>query len=121
MEEGFEPAISEERIKELKEKLGLMTYEGMMPEMKDGTIAVDDLNHYETEFLIKELKPDLFCSGIKDKYMAQKMGVPSRQIHSYDYSGRYTGFSGVLNFARDVDMAVNNPSWKLLKTPWKAE
>ncbi len=121
MEEGFEPAISEERIKELKEKLGLMTYEGMMPEMNDGTIAVDDLNHYETEFLIKELKPDLFCSGIKDKYMAQKMGVPSRQIHSYDYSGRYTGFSGVLNFARDVDMAVNNPSWKLLKTPWKAE
>lgn len=121
MEEGFEPAISEERMQELKEKLGLMSYEGMMPEMKDGTIAVDDLNHYETEFLIKELKPDLFCSGIKDKYMAQKMGIPSRQIHSYDYSGRYTGFTGVLNFARDIDMAVNNPSWKLLKTPWKAE
>ncbi|WP_406655552.1 nitrogenase molybdenum-iron protein alpha chain [Methanolobus sp. ZRKC2] len=120
-EEGFEPAISEERMKELKEKLGLMDYEGMMPEMIDGAIVVDDLNHYETEFLIKELKPDLFCSGIKDKYMAQKCGVPSRQIHSYDYSGRYTGFSGVLNFARDVDMAVNNPTWKLMKTPWKAE
>jgi nitrogenase molybdenum-iron protein alpha chain len=118
-EEGFTPAISEERMAELKEKLGLMTYDGMMPEMKNGTIAVDDLNHYETEFLIRELKPDLFCSGIKDKYWAQKMGVPSRQIHSYDYSGRYTGFSGVLNFARDVDMAINNPSWKLRKTPWK--
>jgi nitrogenase molybdenum-iron protein alpha chain len=121
MEEGFEPAISEERMQELKEKLGLMNYEGMLPEMKDGTIAVDDLNHYETEFLIKELKPDLFCSGIKDKYMAQKMGIPSRQIHSYDYSGRYTGFSGVLNFARDIDMSVNNPTWNLMKVPWKAE
>jgi nitrogenase molybdenum-iron protein alpha chain len=120
-EEGFVPAISEERMKELKEKLGLMDYEGMLPEMKNGTIAVDDLNHYETEFLIKELKPDLFCSGIKDKYMAQKMGVPSRQIHSYEYSGRYTGFSGVLNFARDIDMAVNNPTWSLMKVPWKAE
>ncbi|WP_407355476.1 nitrogenase molybdenum-iron protein alpha chain [Methanolobus sp. WCC5] len=120
-DENFTPAISEERMKELREKLGLMNYEGMLPEMKDGTIAVDDLNHYETEFLIKELKPDLFCSGIKDKYWAQKMGVPSRQIHSYDYSGRYTGFSGVLNFARDVDMAVNNPSWQLQKIPWKGE
>lgn len=120
-DEGFVPAISEERIQELKEKLGLMDYEGMFPETKDGTVVVDDLNHYETEFLIKELKPDLFCSGIKDKYWAQKMGVPSRQIHSYDYSGRYTGFSGVLNFARDVDMAVNNPSWSLIKVPWKAK
>lgn len=120
-EEGFEPAISEERMAELKEKLGLMEYEGMMPEMKDGSIVVDDLNHYETEYLIRELKPDLFCSGIKDKYWAQKMGVPSRQIHSYDYSGRYTGFSGVLNFARDVDMTVNNPSWQLQKAPWKGE
>lgn len=120
-EEGFVPAISEERIAELKEKLGLMTYDGMLPEMKEGTIAVDDLNHYETEFLIKELKPDIFCSGIKDKYLAQKMGVPSRQIHSYDYSGRYTGFSGVLNFARDIEMSVNNPTWKLMKTPWKVE
>jgi nitrogenase molybdenum-iron protein alpha chain len=118
-DENFTPAISEERMAELKEKLGLMSYEGMLPEMKDGAIMVDDLNHYETEFLIKELKPDLFCSGIKDKYWAQKMGIPSRQIHSYDYSGRYTGFTGVLNFARDVDMAVNNPSWKLQKTPWK--
>jgi len=120
-EEGFEPAISEERMAELKEKLGLMDYEGMLPEMKDGTIAVDDLNHYETEYLIRELKPDLFCSGIKDKYWAEKLGVPSRQIHSYDYSGRYTGFSGVINFARDIDMAVNNPSRQLQKAPWKGE
>ncbi|WP_440952139.1 nitrogenase molybdenum-iron protein alpha chain [Methanococcoides sp. FTZ1] len=121
MEGGFEPAISEERMKELKEKLGLMDYEGMFPETKDGTVVVDDLNHYETEYLIKELKPDLFCSGIKDKYWAQKMGVPSRQIHSYDYSGRYTGFSGVLNFAKDMDMAINSPTWKFMKVPWRAE
>lgn len=120
-EEGFEPEISEERMAELKEKLGLMDYEGMIPEMKDGSIVVDDLNHYETEFLIRELKPDLFCSGIKDKYWAEKLGVPSRQIHSYDYSGRYTGFSGVINFARDIDMAVNNPSRQLQKAPWKGE
>ena len=121
MEDGVKPVMSKERMEELKEKIGLMTYDGMLPEMKDGAIVVDDLNHYETEFLIKELKPDLFCSGIKDKYWAQKMGVPSRQMHSYDYSGRYTGFTGILNFARDIDMAVNSPTWKFMKVPWKAE
>jgi nitrogenase molybdenum-iron protein alpha chain len=119
-DENAVPPISPERIEELRETIGLMDYDGMFPELKDGTIVVDDLNHHETEFLINELQPDLYCSGIKDKYAAQKMGVPSRQIHSYDYSGRYTGFSGILNFARDVDMAINSPTWKFMQPPWKA-
>jgi nitrogenase molybdenum-iron protein alpha chain len=119
-DENIEPAVSKERIEELKKKIGLMDYEGLFPEMKDGTIVIDDLNHHETEALVKALKPDIFCSGIKDKYRAQKLGVPSRQIHSYDYSGRYTGFSGVLNFARDIDMALHSPTWKFIRPPWKA-
>jgi nitrogenase molybdenum-iron protein alpha chain len=119
-DENIEPAVSKERIEELKQKIGLMDYEGLFPEIKDGTIVVDDLNHHETEALVKALKPALFCSGIKDKYWAQKLGIPSRQIHSYDYSGRYTGFSGVLNFARDIDMALHSPTWKFIRPPWKA-
>lgn len=120
MDENVRPAVSPERIEELKKQIGLMEYEGLFPEMKDGTVVIDDLNHHETEALVKTLKPDLFCSGIKDKYWAQKLGIPSRQIHSYDYSGRYTGFSGVLNFARDIDMALHSPTWKFINPPWKA-
>ena len=116
----MEPPISPERMAELKEQIGLMDYNGMMPELKEGTIVVDELNHHETEFLLTELKPDIYCSGIKDKYWAQKKGIPSRQIHSYDYSGRYTGFTGVLNFARDMDMAIHSPTWKFITPPWKA-
>lgn len=119
-DESIEPPISKERITELKEKIGLMDYEGIFPEMKDGSIIVDDMNHHETEFLLNELKPDMYGSGIKDKYLAQKMGIPSRQMHSYDYSGRYTGFTGALNFARDVDMALSSPTWKFIQPPWKA-
>ncbi len=120
MDENVKPAVSKERIEELKKQIGLMEYEGLFPEMKDGTVVIDDLNHHETEALVKTLKPDLFCSGIKDKYWAQKLGIPSRQIHSYDYSGRYTGFSGVLNFARDIDMALHSPTWRFINPPWKA-
>ena len=62
-------------------------YEGMMKGMNKHSVVVDDLNHYETEAYIKSLKPDMFLSGIKDKFVIQKDGLLSRQLHSYDYSG----------------------------------
>ncbi len=87
-----------EFIAKKKEELPeLMDYEGMMPHMENGSFVIDDTNHYEIEILIKELKPDIFCSGIKDKYVVQKLGVPSKQLHSYDYSGPYVGFNGAVN------------------------
>jgi len=92
---------------------------GLFPEIKDGTIVVDDLNHHETEALVKALKPASSVQGSRTS-LGQKLGIPSRQIHSYDYSGRYTGFSGVLNFARDIDMALHSPTWKFIRPPWKA-
>ena len=46
------------------------------------------------------------------------MGVPFRQMHSWDYSGPYHGYDGFAIFARDMDMTVNNPCWKMLKAPW---
>ena len=57
------------------------------------------------------IKPDLIGSGIKEKYVFQKMGVPFRQMHSWDYSGPYHGYDGFAIFARDMDMTINNPCW----------
>jgi nitrogenase molybdenum-iron protein alpha chain len=91
----------------------------MIPDMREGSLIIDDLNHHETEIVIRELEPDVFCSGIKDKYVVEKMGVPSRQLHSYDYSGPYTGFDGALTFARDIDMAVSTPTTGHITPPWR--
>ena len=44
-------------------------------------------SHLETEKLIEFYKPDIFCAGIKEKYVVQKSGVPLKQLHSYDYGG----------------------------------
>lgn len=108
-------------IQEKKKKIPrLMDYEGLLPHMKDGEVMIDDYSHHECERLVKELGIDLFCSGIKDKYVFQKMHVPSRQMHSYDYSGPYTGFEGFVNFARDIDMSVNSPTWKFIAPPWRS-
>jgi len=111
--------IPVERMEELKKIIPLNDYKGMINEMVDGSIVVDDLNHYETDEFIKVLKPDLFSSGIKDKYIPQKMGVPTKQLHNYDYSGPYAGFRGAINFARDVAMGFSTPTWNFIVPPWK--
>lgn len=118
-ERRFRLKMSPERLEELKKSIPLSFYAGMSVEMKDGTVIVDDLNHFETEEFIKLLKPDIFASGIKDKYVVQKMGIPAKQLHSYDYSGPYAGFNGAVNFARDVSMGFASPTWNFITPPWK--
>ncbi|MBF0465080.1 MAG: nitrogenase molybdenum-iron protein alpha chain [Nitrospirae bacterium] len=90
-------------------------YKRTYPELKEGTLIYDDVTPYEFEEFAKRLKPDLVGSGIKEKYAYHKMGVPFRQMHSWDYSGPYHGFDGFAVFARDMDMTVNSPTWKLIR------
>ncbi|MBL4931565.1 nitrogenase molybdenum-iron protein alpha chain [Clostridium paridis] len=120
-EKKFKVYLSEEQYEELKKEIPLDYYEGMMREMDKGSIVVDDLNHYETEEFLKLLKPDIFFSGIKDKFVAQKGGILSRQLHSYDYSGPYAGFKGAVNFAKDIAMGIYTPAWNYTIAPWKTE
>jgi len=93
-------------------------YDRTAPEMPDATVVYDDPSEYEFEKFADALKPDLIGSGIKEKYVFQKMGIPFRQMHSWDYSGPYHGYKGFEVFARDVDMAINSPTWKLVQSPF---
>lgn len=117
--ERFRIKMSPEKLEELKAKIPLGYYDGLNPHMKEGSIIVDDLNHFETEEFIRILQPDIFSSGIKDKYSVQKMGIPSKQLHNYDYSGPYAGFEGAVNFARDISMCFTTPAWNYLVPPWR--
>lgn len=115
----YQVKLTPEIAEELSKKIPLSDYPGLNVDMQNGSIVVDDLNHYETEEFIRLLKPDIFASGIKDKYVVQKMGIPAKQIHSYDYSGPYAGFGGAVNFARDVSMAFASPTWNYITPPWQ--
>ena len=86
--------------------------------VKNGTLIYDDVTGYELEKFIEKVRPDLVGSGIKEKYPVQKMGIPFRQMHSWDYSGPYHGYDGFAIFARDMDLAINNPVWELFEAPW---
>ncbi|AFY89974.1 nitrogenase molybdenum-iron protein alpha chain [Chroococcidiopsis thermalis] len=89
--------------------------------IENGTLIYDDVSAFEFEQFVKELKPDLIASGIKEKYVFQKMALPFRQMHSWDYSGPYHGYDGFAIFARDMDLALNSPTWSLIGAPWKKE
>ncbi len=93
-------------------------YDRTAPEMAKGTLIYDDVSEFEMEKFVEELKPDLVGSGIKEKYVFQKAGIPFRQMHSWDYSGPYHGYEGFKIFARDIDMAINSPTWDLVKSPF---
>lgn len=110
---------SEEELNALEKKgISFGSYEGMIPDMSEGSFVVDDVSHYEMEKLIEIYKPSIFCAGIKEKYVVQKMGVPLKQLHSYDYGGPYAGFSGAINFYREIDRMVNTKIWNYLQAPW---
>jgi nitrogenase molybdenum-iron protein alpha chain len=100
-------------------EMELRNYVGMMPEMEEGELVIDDISEHETEMLIDKYKPDIFCAGIKEKFAVQKMGIPCKQLHSYDYGGPYTGFKGAINFYYEIDRMLGIKVWSYLRAPWQ--
>ncbi len=111
-----------EKKKALKDKnFEFENYEGMMPEMSKNSLVIDDISHWESELLIEKYKPDIFCAGIKEKYVVQKNGIPLKQLHSYDYGGPYAGFVGAINFYNEMERMLCTDIWKMIDAPWKNE
>jgi nitrogenase molybdenum-iron protein alpha chain len=119
-ETRFSPRKSEVELSAL-EKSGLKFkhYKGMIPDMNKGTVVIDDLNQYEAEKLIELMKPDIFCAGIKEKFSVMKLGIPMKQLHSYDSGGPYAGFKGAINFYHEIDRLTSSRMFTYLKAPWQ--
>ncbi|PKN08175.1 MAG: nitrogenase molybdenum-iron protein alpha chain [Deltaproteobacteria bacterium HGW-Deltaproteobacteria-8] len=118
--ERFAPRKNAEELKALEDGgFEFKDYKGLIPDMEKGTLVIDDLNQYEAEKLVELIKPDLFCAGIKEKYSIQKLGIPMKQLHSYDYGGPYAGFKGAVNFYKEIDRLVNSKVWGYMKAPWQ--
>jgi nitrogenase molybdenum-iron protein alpha chain len=121
-ETRYRPRRSPEDLVQLEAAgMELGGYQGMMPEMEEGTLVIDDIYHFETERLLEIYKPDVFCAGIKEKYAVQKAGIPCKQLHSYDYGGPYAGFRGAINFYNEIDRMVNTRIWSYAQAPWETE
>ncbi|NOX79896.1 MAG: nitrogenase molybdenum-iron protein alpha chain [Deltaproteobacteria bacterium] len=116
----FHPRKTKEELQALEEAgLKFRHYDGLIPDMESKTLVIDDLNQHEAEKLVELMKPDIFCAGIKEKFSIQKLGVPMKQLHSYDSGGPYAGFKGAINFYHEIDRLVNSKVWSYMKAPWQ--
>jgi nitrogenase molybdenum-iron protein alpha chain len=120
-EAHFRPDLVEKKAELVSKGYEFKDYDGMMPDMLKNSLVIDDVNHWETEKLIEFYKPDVFCAGIKEKYVVQKAGVPLKQLHSYDYGGPYTCFGGAINFYVEMERMLATNIWKMIDAPWKNE
>ncbi|AMK10976.1 MAG: nitrogenase molybdenum-iron protein alpha chain [Pseudodesulfovibrio sp.] len=119
-EKLYSPRKTEAEYKALEEAgFKFKHYEGMNDQMDKGTLVIDDLNQYEADKLVELLKPDIFCAGIKEKFSIQKLGIPMKQLHSYDSGGPYAGFKGAINFYKEIDRLVSSKVWSYMKAPWQ--
>jgi nitrogenase molybdenum-cofactor synthesis protein NifE len=67
-----------------------------------------------------EKLPDMIVAGGKTKYLALKTRTPFLDIN-HGRAHPYAGYEGMVTFARQLDLTVNNPIWTVLnaKSPWE--
>jgi len=66
--------------------------------------------------VMAEKMPDLIVAGGKTKFLALKTKTPFLDIN-HGRSHPYAGYEGMVTFAKQLDMTVNNPIWPALNAP----
>lgn len=89
-------------------------YQRLQEACDEGTIILDDSNPVELSRFIQEKQADLFIGGVKERPIAYKLGIGFCD-HNHERKEALAGFSGMLNFAREVYASVNSPVWTLIR------
>lgn len=66
--------------------------------------------------VMREKMPDLIVAGGKTKFLALKTKTPFLDIN-HGRAHPYAGYEGMVTFARQLDLTVNNPIWPVLNAP----
>ena len=85
-----------------------------------GTIIVDDANPLELSAFIREKDVDVFVGGVKERPIAYKLGVGFCD-HNHERKDALEGFTGMLNFAREIHSTVMSPVWRFTPRRTKSE
>jgi len=80
--------------------------------VKDGTVIIDDANPLELRELLIKQKADLLVAGVKERFLSYKLGIAFCDFN-HDRTTSFEGFDGMVTFAREVDISINSPVWKL--------
>jgi len=86
-------------------------YELLRDMCEEGTVIVDDANPLELSKYCLEKGVDLFVGGVKERPMAYKLGIGFCD-HNHERKISLAGYSGMLNFAKEVYASVSSPVWQ---------
>jgi nitrogenase molybdenum-cofactor synthesis protein NifE len=86
---------------------------------KDARI-IDDTSTAGLLAVMREKLPDLIVASGKTKFLALKTRTPFLDIN-HGRAHPYAGYEGMVTFARQLDLTVNNPIWPALlaRAPWE--
>ncbi len=81
---------------------------------------IDDTSTAGLLAVMREKMPDLVVAGGKTKFLALKTRTPFLDIN-HGRAHPYAGYEGMVTFARQLDLTVNNPIWPALaaRAPWE--
>jgi len=78
-----------------------------------GVPVVDNPSVDELEEMLLDLKPDLVVSDDKIRHLVHKLSIPF--LNGRGQGKAYVGFSGFLDFSKDVYETVNTKIWTLAR------
>ncbi len=77
----------------------------------EGTVIVDDSNPVELSKYSIEKGVSFFVGGVKERPMAFKLGIGFCD-HNHERKLSLAGYSGMINFAREVYASATSPVWQ---------
>ncbi len=75
-------------------------------------VDMDEIDESDLRDLLSRKGVRLVIPGIKEQHIARKLSVPFCDI-CHDRISIFEGFNGMVNFAREIDMAINSRTEKL--------
>ena len=87
-------------------------YQNIAYIVKDGTVIIDDANPLELKELLVRQKADLLVAGVKERFLAYKMGIAFCDFN-HDRTANFEGYEGMKNFAERSAITINSPVWQL--------
>jgi nitrogenase molybdenum-cofactor synthesis protein NifE len=89
-------------------------YEQIGNIVSEGTVVIDDANPAEIEKFLLEKNVDMMAGGVKERFLAHKLGVGFVD-HNHDRKDGLAGFDGAIRFASEVYATTCSPVWERVK------
>lgn len=84
--------------------------------LKEENLLFETMSPRELFSLLLERKADIMLSGGRTQYIALKAKMPWLDINQERHHA-YAGYEGMVQLARQIDLAIQHPMWPQVREP----